>query len=173
MSETLHEQKPAKFLPAFFVDEIDRRRSFSSGELPRHITLLSPLRTHYDGAVYSRQLKQQFNHFEPFTVTVGESDRFTHDNQKIDVRRVVDGGDRLGRVRQALFDILGKIDHDRTYDDLFVPHISVPGEIDKLLVREGQRVYVGGFSIVEKESTGLWRVRDKIGFHGDDDASEA
>ena len=167
------EQKPDKFLPAFFVDEIDRRRSFASGELPLRITLLAPLIARYSWAQYGRELREVCNPITPFTVKVGRSDVFEYGGEAVDVKHVVDNEKSLIVVRKAIVSVLGNLEHDTTFDDKFTPHISVPSETDKILAYKDRHIRVEGFSIVEKASSDLWRVVDKIGFKGHEYAPTA
>lgn len=155
-------ERSEKFLPAFFVPVVEQGEEFALGELPLHITLFPPLGQKYLEE-YSDQLKAAMNPFSAFDVTVEKDDLFG-ENHDIPVKRIYKS-EELERVHGALVYCLGNLSHDSTWRRPYNPHISVPEAECQL--QDGDTIYVGGFSIVQKSSpASLWKVVDKIGFKG-------
>lgn len=156
------QEKTGKFLPAFFVDVVEKGQTFPAGELPRHITLFPPLQTPYNHEEMGSMLKYQFNPEIPFTAMVGDNDFFGPEND-IPVQRTE--SPNLERIHNRLVSVLGTLLHDPTFRRPYNPHITVVGDS----LEKGQLIPVAGFSIIERRRDTLesWVVADKIGFKGD------
>ncbi len=148
-----------EFIPAFFVDVVEKGETFPRGKWPPHITLFPPLLAPYYN-YYGDTMRGVVNTLSPFDVTVGEDDLFGPDHN-VPVKRIQESP-RLQVVHTALVRTLANLMHDPTYRQPYNPHITAqPG----MTLATGDTVHVGGFSVVEKES-GVWTVVDKIGFKG-------
>ena len=148
-----------KFVPAFFVDIVEKGETFPLGDWPLHITLFPPILAPYLGR-YGEQLRSTVNAMSPFDVTVGEDDKFGP-NKDLPVLRIAESP-RLRALHGELVGALANLMHDPTYRQPYNPHISkIPG----MAIETGDIINIGGFSIVEKKN-GLWMVTDKIGLRG-------
>lgn len=157
------QEKTGKFLPAFFVDVVEKGQQFTAGELPRHITLFPPVQAEYDIAHMGNELKYQFNPEIPFDARVIEEPVLFGLEQNIPVQRVESAD--LQRIHTHLVGVLGNLLHNDMFRKPYNPHITI---VDKEL--EGGTVLpVASFSIVERQLgvSSLWTVVDKIGFKGE------
>ena len=148
-----------KFLPAFFVDVIEKDYSFDRGEWPAHITLFPPIEQPYV-ETYAHTLRRHMNPIHPFEIIVGE-DAWFGEAGDVPVKRIIDSPE-LQRVHTELVRVCGILLHDPTYRQPYRPHISYPDEFG---ITSGQRIAVGGFCLTVKDG-GVWRVEDKVGFKG-------
>jgi|GEM_PF-2999943 len=148
-----------KFVPAFFVDIVEKGETFPIADWPLHITLFPPLQTPYLGR-YGEDLRGAVDGLSPFDVTVGEDDEFGPDNDLPVLR--IEESPRLRGLYGALVDTLANLIHDPTYRQPYNPHIS---KKLGMTIQTGDTINIGGFSIVEKKGS-LWTVTDKIGLKG-------
>lgn len=158
-----HSETPppaVKFLPAFFVDVIDKHKEYPAETLPHRITLFPPLEQPYDLA-YGDELRKLVNPLAPFEVKVAGDDMFG-DERDVPVKRIEDS-EQLQYLHTQLVRVLGNLIHDKTYRQPYAPHISVKRHED---IPTGQSIHIEGFSIVEKVKGQAWTVRDQMRLKG-------
>lgn len=156
------QEKPAKFLPAFFVDVVELGEEFPSGELPLHMTYFPPVQTTFDPEL-APVLRRLINPMPPFLARVGKDDKFG-ENFDIPVKRV-EHSPRIMAVHRALVATLQCLPHSAQYRTPYRPHITVDLKSDR--IKTGDVLEMGGLSIVEKNSyRGTWQVLAKIGLKG-------
>jgi len=148
-----------EFIPAFFVDIVQKGETFSHGEWPLHITLFPPLQTSYHG-YYGDKLRSVVTALYPFDVTVGEDDLFGPDHD-IPVKRIEESP-RLRVIHAALVRTIANLMHDPTYRQPYNPHITLQSGAT---IETGETINIGGFSVVKKAGS-VWTVVDKIGLNG-------
>ncbi len=156
-----------EFIPAFFVDVVEKGEVFPSGAAhwPLHITLFPPLEAPYY-PYYGDKMRSVVNTMAPFDVTLSEDEPVMFGpNEDIPVR-LINEAPRLRVIHDALVRTLANLTHDPTYRRPYNPHITIRPDID---LDPGKKIHIGGFSIVEKTvgSNGeIWTVVDKIGLKG-------
>ncbi len=154
-----------EFIPAFFVDVVQKGEVFPAGgdNWPLHMTLFPPIEEPYY-PYYGEVLRSVINTMAPFEVVVGEDGLFGP-NFDVPVKRIEESP-KLRLVHQGIVRTLSQLRHDPTYRQPYNPHVSIqPGKT----IETGEKIYVGGFSIVEKSVTPdgkIWTVVDKIGMKG-------
>ena len=149
-----------KFVPAFFLDVVERGEVFEPGNWPLHITTFPPILHHYDEQ-FGEDMRALINPFSPFVVRVGGNDLFGPDRD-LPVKRIEPSLPLQG-LHYMLIKAVGNLLHDPTYRQPYNPHISVE---DYDQVPTGTELEIGGISLVEKQTSGLWTVVDKVGLRG-------
>lgn len=148
-----------EFIPAFFVDIVQKGETFPRGEWPLHLTLFPPIQAPYR-SYYGDKLRSVVNVLSPFDITVGEDDMFGPDHD-VPVKHIEEAP-RLQVIHMALVRTLASLMHDPTYRQPYNPHITVQSGA---MIETGETIRIGGFSVVEKTDD-KWTVVDKIGLWG-------
>lgn len=165
---TEQEARGGKFLPAFFVEPVLLGEEFASGELPLHMTYFPPVKAELTPELVGK-LRTYVNPMPPFMATVGESALFGPEHD-IHVKRV-ESTPQLQAVHRRLVAVLQYLPHSSVYRIPYNPHITLPEGDSR--VQTGDKIEVGGFSIIEKTPHGSWQVMAKIGLKGADMQTDA
>ena len=100
------------------------------------------------------------NPLSSFDATIGHGAVYGPATDPLYVR-TLETSPELIAVHEALSSVLDNEPHDRTYRRSFMPHITGSP------APQGERIHMGGLSIVEKyPQEGVWRVMAKIGLKG-------
>jgi len=156
-------ERSTKFVPAFFLDEVKMDQEFPSGELPLHITTFPPVEMPYDRS-FTEGMRGYLNRCRPFMVTV-EGDGMFGPAEDVPVKKLKNSLELLGMHLVHIY-ALGELLHDKTYTQPYDPHITVKNHE---VLKDGTELKIGGFSILEKTKSGLYKVVDKVGLWGDED----
>lgn len=155
-------EQSAKFVPAFFLDVVEMGQEFRSGELPLHITTFPPVEAPYDRS-FTEGMRAYLNKCRPFTVTVEGDDMFGPE-EDVPVKKFKNSLELLGMHLVHIY-ALGELLHDKTYTQPYNPHITVKTHEQ---LKDGTELKIGGFSVIEKTKSGLYKVVDKVGLWGDE-----
>ena len=99
-----------KFVPAFFVTPVNKGEEFSSGKIPKHITLFPPLHASFTPDEIGQSLKTACNPLQPFSVSVGEDARFGVNNDIL--VQCIQESEQLQLVHETLVRVIGHLMHD-------------------------------------------------------------
>ena len=157
---TVEGERSTKFVPAFFLDVVNIDQEFQSGELPLHITTFPPVEVPYNRS-FTDGMRDFLNGCRPFTVTVEGNDKFGPEEDVL-VKKIKNSLELFGLHTIQAY-ALGELLHDDTYIRPYDPHITVK---DYNQLEDGTELEIGGFSVIEKTQSGLYKVIDKIGFWG-------
>ena len=163
------EVRGGKFLPAFFVEEVELGQTFARGEWPLHMSYFPPVNASFQPQLATR-LREYVNPMAPFIAQVGEDALFGPDRD-VPVK-LVEPSKELLAVHRALVSVLHYLPHPAQYRTPFNPHVSVKEDGPQL--ETGDTIEIGGFSIVETlPNSSTWQVLAKIGLKGTDMATDA
>lgn len=158
-----------KFLPAFFVEEVELGQTFARGEWPLHMSYFPPVNTAFRPELAAR-LREYINPMPPFIAEVGEDDMFGPDRD-VPVKLMMPSKELIA-VHRALVSVLQYLPHPAQYRTPFNPHVSV--KEGGVQLETGDTIEIGGFSIVETTPySPNWQVLAKIGLRGTDMATDA
>ena len=158
-----------KFLPAFFVEEVELGQTFQRGQWPLHMSYFPPVDTTFKPELADR-LREYVNPMSPFVAKIGKGTKFGPEKDQPVL--LVEPSKELIAVHRALVSVLQYLPHPTQYRTPFRPHISLKeGGVE---VDTDDMIEVGGFSIVERmPNSSTWHVLAKIGLKGADMKTDA
>lgn len=158
-----------KFLPAFFVEEVELGQTFNRGEWPLHMSYFPPVNTTFQPELAAR-LREYVNPMSPFIAKIGKDALFGPERD-VPVK-LVEPSKELIAVHRALVSVLQYLPHPTQYRTPFNPHVSV--KESEFQLETGDTIEIGGFSIVETmPNSSTWQVLAKIGLKGADMETDA
>lgn len=160
MPEQYLDKNAGRFIPAFFVDIIEKGALFEKDEWPPHITMFPPIEEPFQPE-FIKEMRARLNPIRPFVVTLGRNALFGANND-IPVIRIANSPE-LQLVHARLTKTIGNLLHDPTYRQPYNPHIT---HIPDREFNEGDEIEIAGFSIASKPAGEEWTVVDKVGFKG-------
>lgn len=163
------EMQGGKFLPAFFVEEVELGQTFPRGEWPSHMSYFPPVDTTFKPELADR-LREYVNPMPPFVAKIGKGAKFGPEEDKPVL--LVEPSKELIAVHRALVSVLQYLPHPTQYRTPFRPHISL--KENGFQLETGDTIEIGDFSIVETTPySPSWHVLAKIGLKGVDMKTDA
>ncbi len=158
-----------KFLPAFFVEQVELGDTFKRGDWPLHMSYFPPVGTTFQPEL-AHLMREYVNPMSPFIATVGKDVLFGPGEDQ-PAKLMVETKELIA-VHRALVSVLHYLPHSTRFRTPFRPHVSTKS--GGIQLDTGDSIEVGGFSIVEtSDYSPNWQVIAKIGLKGADMATDA